>query len=294
MKTLIYLIKRNIKVYFNDKGLFFTSLITPLILLVLYATFLANIFEDSFVSIFKDISISESTITALVSGQLISSLLAVSCVTVAFSSNMLMANDRITGAINDINVTPVKRSYINLSYFLATFISTLIVSISALVLCLIYTSVRGYTYSLGDTLYLILDVIVLTLFGSSLSSIINYFLKTQGGVSGVGTIVSAGYGFICGAYMPISSFSKTLQKILSFLPGTYGTSLLRNHALNPILKTIKYLPSSVLKEIKDGLDCNIYFFNNMVSISSMYLILIATITVCIILYLIISNKKRGK
>lgn len=294
MKTLIYLIKRNIKVYFNDKGLFFTSLITPLILLVLYATFLENIFEDSFVSIFKDISISESTITALVSGQLISSLLAVSCVTVAFSSNMLMANDRITGAINDINVTPVKRSYINLSYFLATFISTLIVSISALVLCLIYTSVRGYTYSLGDTLYLILDVIVLTLFGSSLSSIINYFLKTQGGVSGVGTIVSAGYGFICGAYMPISSFSKTLQKILSFLPGTYGTSLLRNHALNPILKTIKYLPSSVLKEIKDGLDCNIYFFNNMVSISSMYLILIATITVCIILYLIISNKKRGK
>ena len=294
MKTLIYLIKRNIKVYFNDKGLFFTSLITPLILLVLYATFLENIFEDSFVSIFKDISISESTITALVSGQLISSLLAVSCVTVAFSSNMLMANDRITGAINDINVTPVKRSYINLSYFLATFISTLIVSISALVLCLIYTSVRGYTYSLGDTLYLILDVIVLTLFGSSLSSIINYFLKTQGGVSGVGTIVSAGYGFICGAYMPISSFNKTLQKILSFLPGTYGTSLLRNHALNPILKTIKYLPSSVLKEIKDGLDCNIYFFNNMVSISSMYLILIATITVCIILYLIISNKKRGK
>lgn len=294
MKTFIYLIKRNIKVYFNDKGLFFTSLITPLILLVLYATFLANIFEDSFVSIFKDISISESTISALVSGQLISSLLAVSCVTVAFSSNMLMANDRITGAINDINVTPVKRSYINLSYFLATFISTLIVSISALVLCLIYTSVRGYTYSLGDTLSLVLDVVILTLFGSSLSSIINYYLRTQGGVSGVGTIVSAGYGFICGAYMPISSFSKTLQKILSFLPGTYGTSLLRNHALNPILKTIKYLPSSVLKEIKDGLDCNIYFFDNMVSISSMYLILIATITVCIILYLIISNKKRGK
>ena len=290
MKTFIYLIKRNIKVYFNDKGLFFTSLITPLILLVLYATFLANIFEDSFVSIFKDISISESTITALVSGQLISSLLAVSCVTVAFSSNMLMANDRITGAINDINVTPVKRSYINLSYFLATFISTLIVSISALVLCLIYTSVRGYTYSLGETLYLIWDVIILTLFGSSLSSIINYFLKTQGGVSGVGTIVSAGYGFICGAYMPISSFSKTLQKILSFLPGTYGTSLLRNHALNPILKTIKYLPSSVLKEIKDGLDCNIYFFDNIISIKVMYLILIITI----IIYLFVSNKGRNR
>lgn len=291
MKTLFYLIKRNIKVYFNDKGLFFTSLITPVILLVLYSTFLANVFEDSFLTIFKDIPVDKSIITSLVSGQLISSLLAVTSVTVAFSSNMLMANDRITGAINDINVTPVKKSYVSLSYFVATFISTLIVSMCALILCLIYASVRGYTYSLESSLYLILDIVILTLFASSLSSIINYFLKTQGGVSGVGTIVSAGYGFICGAYMPISSFSKALQKIISFLPGTYGTALLKNHTLMPILKSIKFLPNSVLKEIKDGLDCNIYFFDNIVSIKAMYLILIATITICIIIYIFISNKR---
>ena len=30
-------------------------------------------------------------------------------------------------------------------------------------------------------------------------------LTTQGQLSAVGTIVSAGYGFICGAYMPISN-----------------------------------------------------------------------------------------
>ena len=39
------------------------------------------------------------------------------------------------------------------------------------------------------------------------------------------SIVSAGYGFICGAYMPISQFSEGQQKVLSFLPGTYGTSM---------------------------------------------------------------------
>ena len=58
----------------------------------------------------------------------------------------------------------------------------------------------------------------------ALSSIINFFLSTQGQISAVGTIISAGYGFLCGAYMPISSFSNGLQKIISFLPGTYGTS----------------------------------------------------------------------
>ena len=42
------LIKRNVKMFFKDKGTFFTSLITPIILLVLYVTFLYNVYEDSF------------------------------------------------------------------------------------------------------------------------------------------------------------------------------------------------------------------------------------------------------
>ena len=39
------LTKRNVKLYFKDKGMFFSSLITPLILLVLYTTFLKNVLE---------------------------------------------------------------------------------------------------------------------------------------------------------------------------------------------------------------------------------------------------------
>ena len=44
MTGLGALIQRNTKLYFKDKGMFFTSLITPVILLVLYATFLANVY----------------------------------------------------------------------------------------------------------------------------------------------------------------------------------------------------------------------------------------------------------
>ena len=40
--TALVLIKRNIKLFFKDKGMFFTALITPGILLVLYATFLGK------------------------------------------------------------------------------------------------------------------------------------------------------------------------------------------------------------------------------------------------------------
>lgn len=80
---------------------------------------------------------------------------------------------------------------------------------------------------------------VLVLFGSTLSSIISYPLITQGQMSTVGTIVSAGYGFICDAYMPISNFESGLQKALSYLPGTYGTSLLKNHMLRGIFEEMK-------------------------------------------------------
>ena len=48
MRVVFTLIKRNIKLFFKDKGMFFTSLITPAIILVLYATFLGNLYRDSF------------------------------------------------------------------------------------------------------------------------------------------------------------------------------------------------------------------------------------------------------
>ena len=50
MKQLLELIRRDLKVFFKDKGMFISSLITPIILLVLYATFLARVYKDSFFS----------------------------------------------------------------------------------------------------------------------------------------------------------------------------------------------------------------------------------------------------
>ena len=50
MYSFLMMTKRNIKLFFKDKGMFFSSLITPIILLVLYATFLAKVYKDSFIS----------------------------------------------------------------------------------------------------------------------------------------------------------------------------------------------------------------------------------------------------
>ncbi len=297
MTGLFPLIKRNTKLFFKDRGMFFPTLITPVILLVLYVTFLARVYRDSFVSALPaGVTIPEGVIDATVGGQLISSLLAVACVTVAFCSNLLMINDKVSGAIRDLTVTPLKRSTLALSYFLSSALSTLIITFTALAACLLYLSVIGFYMSLGDVFLILLDVLLLTLFGIALSSCINFFLSTNGQASAVGTIVSAGYGFVCGAYMPISQFSTGLQKVLSFLPGTYGTSLLRNHALAGVYREMeKTFPSEVIDAIRDSVDCNIYFFDTKVGIGTMYAILALSTLLFVGIYVLLNvfcKKKR--
>ena len=291
MKILLSLTKRNIKLFFKDKGMFLTSLITPLILLVLYVSFLGKIYRDTFTAnIFNVGSLNKNIIDGLVGGQLISSILAVSCITVAFCSNFLMVQDKALATIKDLTITPVKSSTLALSYYLATLFSALIICYTATFMCLVYIAITGWYLSVTDILLLLLDVFLLVMFGTALSSIINYFLSSQGQISAVGTIVSSGYGFICGAYMPISSFSPTLQKIISFLPGTYGTSLVRNHSMQGAISELEKcgVASESIKGLNDAMDCNLYFFGNQVTIPSMYFILIFSTFLLISIYVLIN------
>lgn len=297
MSTTSILIKRNIKLFFKDKGMFFTALITPVILLVLYATFLGNVYRDSLTAgIPEGIELSKNIIDGLVGSQLISSILAVSCVTVAFCSNFLMVQDKATGVIKDFKTSPAKSSTLSISYYIATLASTLIICLAAAAVCLIYSATVGWYMSLSDILYLLLDIVLLALFGTALSSVINFFLSTQGQIGAVGTIVSSGYGFICGAYMPISSFSAGLQRVISFLPGTYGTSLVRNHTMRGALAEMQTqgVPVEVINELKSALDLNLEFLGQQVSISSMYLILIAAIVILITVFILLNRYKKTK
>lgn len=298
MTGLASMILRNSKLFFKDKGLFFTSLITPIILLVLYVTFLGNVYRDSFtLGMPENFTISDKLINAAVGGELFSSLLAVCCVTVAFCSNMLMVQDKITGARRDLTITPVKKSTLALSYYIATALTTLAICLIATGACFLYLANVGWYLSITDVMLLLLDIFLLVMFGTALSSLINFFLSSQGQMSAVGTIISAGYGFICGAYMPISQFGEGLQKVIAFLPGTYGTSLIRNHALRGVYKEMaaEGFPAETIEGIKDSIDCNLYFFGEKVGLNTMYLILVGSVVLLIALYIVLNvlNRKKG-
>lgn len=295
MNVFLTLLKRNVKLFFKDKGMFFTALITPAILLVLYATFLGNIYKDSFLSSLPTgFTLSDSIISGLVGGQLVSSILAVSCVTVAFCSGFLMVQDKANGTIKDLRISPVKSRVLSVSYYAATLLSTLIICYASLAVCLIYLAIVGWYITAIDILLLVLDVLLLSLFGTAISSVIGFFLSTQGQISAVGSIISAGYGFICGAYMPISSFGEGLQRVVSFLPGTYGTALFRTHATRGVFEQMidDGVPEQVVDGMKDAIDCNIYFFDNQVSQGTMYVILAAAALAFLGAYILLNRFKR--
>ncbi len=300
MKTFFALVRRDVKLFFKDKGMFFSSLITPMILLVLYGTFLANVYRDSFESAIPGgFEIPSELISGTIKTQLISSLLAVSCVTISFCSNLLMIQDKANNIYHDFTVTPVKRYTLGAAYYVASALTTVIVTFSAFGVCLLYLSLEGWYMTFLDVILVFLDVLILTLFGTALSSCVNFFLSTNGQASIVGTIVSACYGFISGAYMPIASFGDGLQKFMSFLPGTYGTSLLKNHLMRGVFEEMGNIgmPSEVIDGIKKGIDCKLSFFGNDVSMLNMYIIIISSVIVLTIVYIIFNvciEKKRKR
>ncbi|MBO5913426.1 MAG: ABC transporter permease [Clostridia bacterium] len=300
MTQLKILIKRDTKLFFKDKMTFFTSMITPLILLLLYVTFLGKVYRDSFVTVIAELNLGielpDKLIEGCVGGQLMSSLLAVCCITVAFCSNMLMVKDKVNGSVNDLMITPVKNSVMSVAYFVSTAASTLIVCFVATAVYMIYLAFVGWYMSLSDVLLFLLDTFLLVMFGTAFSSIISTFLTSQGQISAVGTVISAGYGFICGAYMPISTFSSGLQKVIAFLPGTHGTALLRSHALNGPLNEMKELgvPETVVTDIKNSLDGSVKVAGEYVGEETMYLVLAGSVVVLLFAYVLIHNLRSRK
>lgn len=292
LRKMSYLTLRNIKLYFKDKMTFLVSLITPLILLVLFIAFLKSTYEDSILSIIQGFDLDQSLIDALTGGWLFSSVLATSCITIAFCSGMMVI-DKINRANIDFMVSPVKKSTLQLSYVLANLFSTFIITFVLLIVGLIYLACVGFYITFVDILLIVFGIIITSLFGTILANIIWTFTHSQGVVSGVCTLVSALYGFICGAYMPIRAMGQGMQYFVSLLPGTYATVLFRQGFLNSVLNRMREtLPQGMINGIASGFDVKMSFFGH--DVSTLALILVISISTIVLLgvFLFINKFKK--
>ena len=288
---------RNIKLFFKDKGTLIGALIAPLIIMMLYALFLHRVFLQTFDSMFQGIDLAAKTINGTVASYEVSSVLAVCCVTVAFVANMIMVADKVNGADADIAVTPAKGHVLVLGYYFATAVVTLAICYIAMIVGFCYIAGMGWAMTAGDAFAVVLDVFLTVLFGTALSSVVCYFLKSQGAISAVSTIVSSVYGFICGAYYPISQFSTGMANTIMCLPGTYCTGLLRSHFMSgyATLMTDQGAPKAAVDGLLSGFDVKLEFFGSAVPTWAMYLVVVCAVAALIAAFVVINviAKKRS-
>jgi multidrug/hemolysin transport system permease protein len=122
--------------------------------------------------------------------------------------------------------------------------------------------------------------------------VIAYFLATEGQISAVGSIISSVYGFISGAYMPISSYAPSLRSILGFLPGTYGTVLTRSHAMRGAISELEdVLAPDNINMIMESCDAKICHLGVLIPEWAMYLYITLITSALVVTYVLLCKRK---
>ena len=84
--------------------------------------------------------------------------------------------------------------------------------------------------------------------------------------------------------------------MVSFLPGTYGTSLFRNYALRGVLAEMEAVgvPKEAVLKLRGVLDCDLTLLGRDVTLPTMFLILGVTVAALLGVYVLLNTVKTRK
>ena len=239
LRGFLGLTKRNMLVFFTDKGTLFFSMLTPMIILLLYILFLKN----SLLSSLQDAATGLENLVAakdmaqFVNGLLLTGIISSALITIPYNALEIIVRDREDRVDLDMLSTPVKRFEIILSYFCAAVISAFMQTMVVLAVGIGILSMSGDMYlSAADIVKLVGAVFLGTVSSTSVFMVVMMFFKSMGTCGAFMGIISAVSGFVIGAYMPLSEFNKSIQNVCNLVPATGITVLIRNYLTGGILR----------------------------------------------------------
>lgn len=258
--TLTNLVGRSLNIFLKDKASVFFSLLAPLIVLGLYLLFLGDIQMDGIKAAFEGAPIEEKLLKNFVDSWMLAGVVSVACITVSFSVQGIMIQDKERGVLDDMLASPVARGLIDFGYLLSNFVVTVCICTIVLAVAFVYTAISGWTLSFVDVILLIALTLMSSLSSSVLSTLICSALKTGSQHSAFVGIISAVIGFIVGAFMPLSAFPKAVQYVTLFVPGTYSAALYRNLFMRGALEKINDALPGAADGLKDSFSMRLDFF----------------------------------
>lgn len=296
VSSLWQLIKRNMLVYFKNSTTVIFSLMAPILILVIYTLFMGDIQADMLMgSLPQNISVDPTTLKMIINAWMIPGIVAISCLTVALNSMLVMIEDKERGTIHDFTASPLKPVTQLLSYFIAAFILTVTICFIFLLIGMLYLAITTGIYFGVAAFFELLLILLL----SSLSAVLGLmcimtFFKSIMGVSAFTGIFSALIGFLIGAYLPVSMLPIGIQNLANLIPGSYSTALFRGIFMNAMFEQIDGLNPVFIEQVKDIYAFELVLFNRTFSRSGMYIFLTSSIVIFFIAYLGIDRLKNKK
>ena len=244
MRGILGFIKRNVLLFFKDWQSILFSLLTSIIVLVLYLLFLKGTFVSAIQRAMEQYPglysmVSQKDIDMFANLFLLSGILGSAMISVPFSCITVLVKDRANKVDYDILSTPLKRGQIIFAYFVSAVLTSTLLTDIILAVGLIGIRMQGNMYLNASQVIKAFSVVALgSISASAIFMIIVLFFKTVSACETFFGILSAASGFVIGAYIPISQFSNEIQTVCNLFPASQITIMLRNILLNGLLEHI--------------------------------------------------------
>ena len=244
MRGILGFIKRNVLLFFKDWQSILFSLLTSIIVLVLYLLFLKGTFVSAIQSAMEQYPglasmVPQKNIDMFANLFLLSGILGSAMISVPFSCITVLVKDRANKVDYDILATPMKREQIIFAYFVSAVLTSTLLTDIILAVGLIGIRMQGNMYLNASQVVKAFSVVALgSISASAIFMIIVLFFKTVSACEAFFGILSAASGFVIGAYIPISQFSDGVQTVCNLFPASQITIMLRNILLNGLLEHI--------------------------------------------------------
>lgn len=240
--------KRNLKVFFRDRAAVFFSLLSSIIIILLYVLFLGDVLSSGLDSI---PNAKELTVNWLMAG-----LLAATSATAAMGSFEIYVSDRATGIYKDFWSSPIKRTKLVGGYVVSSFLVSLILTLITAVIAFGYIQIKG---GIADVFTLVASfayIVLTTLLNTSMVFFIVSFFRSTKAFSAVSTVFGTLIGFLTGIYLPIGTLPEWIHWLIKFFPTSHGAALLRQSMMQPHFENI---PAEAITEIKKELGITFFF-----------------------------------
>ncbi|MBO4578701.1 MAG: ABC transporter permease [Clostridiales bacterium] len=298
MKEFIGLTRRNLLVFFKDILAVFFSLLTSIIVFVLYLLFLKGTFVDAMTDTMKGLEniVNSNDIEMFANGILLSGVLGSAIITVPYTCLQTIVKDRESGVDSDICSTPLKRWKIILSYFTASSVSAFLLTSLILTIGLIVLNIMGDVYMPASSVAASYGIVLLgSLSSTSLFMVVMLLMRSSSTSTAFFGILAAASGFVIGAYIPLSRFSDSVMSVCNLFPASHITSMLRNVLLSGVTESINSDINGLdngafVTAIKEVFSFNAKSFGTTFTGAGSTLYILVIALVCIVLMTLAYNK----